>query len=282
MINMNKVMFLLGIILLIFGLVFPFNPSNFLFFMINLTSIVFGIFLLIISVKENPKNKEKSVDVKEVKQKAIKEEIKPKDTYSFSSSDWLGDVERASGKMALALAQLASDAAQGIIQENIKIGKLTTPKFIQNIKDKLGTTSIENKTENKLKNISMDIALYRDSIGKEIRKEGGVGAEWASAITDWAAQTAATLAIMNVGTNGLKLTGDSAKQALTSAAKMFTMGYVTTPGDESERIQAGADWGIRMLLPIPARRLPNDLMAKLALLVANFGVSAIGGQYKSA
>ncbi len=210
-------------------------------------------------------------------EKAIEplEQLQPE--IPFAPSDLIGDIQRSAASLGLGFAQAGTSALQGIMDLNKSI---PTPKFIKNIKEKIGSAGLERKTEEKLNNLASEIGLYRKQISNEIRKEGGVAAEVAQTIADQASETALTLGIL--GITGFVGKGASVRQAIKDAGKIGALTYVQSPGTPSEKLQASAQTAAFMLTPISAAKMPTSFLAKSINIIENLGITYLGGGYASA
>jgi hypothetical protein len=177
------------------------------------------------------------------------------------------------------LLQMGLSTIKGVEDLNRKI---PTPQFIKNVRNKIANTigydieGVEQKSREKLDQLTLDTALYRKQIGDEIRKEGGMAAEVAQNIGDEFLSSAVAL----TGLGALKLFGEAStvKESLKAAAKLAGITYATTEGDTIDRAKAATGAGLFMLTPIPAGRMAKNWSAKLVNTALNFGVDLFTGK----
>lgn len=183
-------------------------------------------------------------------------------------------MEHTAGSAFSSVAMAALNAARGIVELNEKI---PTPKFIKDIKARIGVTALEEKGKEKIDDLISELGIYRQQMQDEIRKDGGVAAEVAQGIGDSALNTAAMLA--SLGVTGFTGAGATVRAAVKEAAKFGALMAATTPGSVADRTQAGAHAAVMMLMPIPLSKLPKDWMAKAANIIGLQGLSALAGDF---
>ncbi|MDD5485936.1 MAG: hypothetical protein PHW65_00015 [Dehalococcoidales bacterium] len=191
---------------------------------------------------------------------------------------WQGIIRRPYLSLAASLGQLVVDATRSAMELGAKV---PTPRFVKRLRETIGTQQIDDAAKQKLDNIAVDLGLYRKKIADETRKEGGIGAELAQAITDGAAQTAVVLAGAGV-LAPVKLAGQ-VRQAVTSAARFGGVMAALTPGTAEERIKKGIESAAFMMTPIAATKWASTPATALLInTLLNAGVDTVSGGWKDA
>lgn len=198
-------------------------------------------------------------------------EAMPELTTQLTESSLLGDIQRTTTQAGLGLAEMATNAALGIMDVNKAV---PTPQFIKTIKENIGATALEDKARKALEATATNLAMYRKPIADQIAEEGGLPATIAQNIGEQMIQNAVLLA--GLGITPIMGKAATTRTAVANAAKMAGISFVQTPGTVADKAQAAAHSGLFMLTPIPASKLPSDWTARLVNIVENIGIDALG------